>query len=312
MPHPVSFDIPEDFRARADRDQKFAAFSDGLPALVQSLVEEWELTPDGEPGHGSCALTMPVRTPDGTPTVLKVGFPHEEAEHEALALQTWRGDGAAQLLRADPGRWALLLERLDAGRDLRSVGEIEACEVVAGLYSKLHVAALPRLRTLSTFVQRWTERLAALPVDVPVPRRLVEHAASLGHAFVEDPMTDAALIHGDLHYENVLAGEREPWQVIDPKPMAGDPHYEVAPMLWNRWDEAVGTGDARGTVRRRFHTIVDAAGLDEERARDWVVVRAMHNALWALEGAASADVQLDADDREWITICVALAKAVQD
>ena len=50
--------------------------------------------------------------------------------------------------------------------------------------------------------------------------------------------------------------------------MNGDPHYEVAPMLWNRWDEL--TGNIRDGVRRRFYTLVDAAGLDEERARAWV------------------------------------------
>lgn len=29
----------------------------------------------------------------------------------------------------------------------------------------------------------------------------------------------------------------------------------------------------RAAVRRRFHTVVDVAGLDEDRARAWVVVR---------------------------------------
>ncbi len=73
---------------------------------------------------------------------------------------------------------------------------------------------------------------------------------------------------------------------IDPKPMSGDPHYEVAPLLWNRWDELAGPGSGqsvRDGVRRRFHATVDAAGLDEDRARDWVVVRMLHNALWELE-----------------------------
>ena len=120
---------------------------------------------------------------------------------------------------------------------------------------------------------RWTERLAQLPADAMVPRRLVEQAVSLGRAFVADTATDARMIHGDLHYENVLAADREPWLVIDPKPMTGDPHYEVAPMLWNRWEEVVASGDVRGALRRRFHTLVDVAGLDEQRARDWVVVR---------------------------------------
>ena len=44
-------------------------------------------------------------------------------------------------------------------------------------------------------------------------------------------------------------------------------------MLWNRWDEMVATGGVRDAVRRRFHTLVDIAGLDEDRARDWVVLR---------------------------------------
>jgi streptomycin 6-kinase len=134
---------------------------------------------------------------------------------------------------------------------------------------------------------------------------MVEQAISLGRAFLQDEASVGRIIHGDLHYENVLAADREPWLLIDPKPMSGDPHYEVAPMLWNRWDEL--QGQVRDGVRRRFHTIVDAAGLDEDRARDWVVVRMMHNAMWAIEDGIETD-----SDREWLTICVALAKAVQD
>ena len=118
------------------------------------------------------------------------------------------------------------------------------------------------------------------------------------------------MVHGDLHYGNVLAADREPWLAIDPKPVSGDPHYEPAPMLWNRWDELA--GDVRGGVRRRFHALVDTAGLDEDRARDWVVVRMVHNALWALQDAEARDRGLDDADREWITIAVAVAKAVQD
>ena len=74
--------------------------------------------------------------------------------------------------------------------------------------------------------------------------------------------------------------------MIDPKPMSGDPHYELAPMLWNRYDELA--GDVRDGLRRRFHTLVDHAGLDEDRARDWVVVRMVLNANWAVQDAQRA------------------------
>jgi streptomycin 6-kinase len=112
------------------------------------------------------------------------------------------------------------------------------------------------------------------------------------------------MIHTDLHYANVLAGDREPWLAIDPKPLNGDPHYEIAPMLWNRWEELGSAGrSVRDGIRLRFHTLVDAAGFDERRARDWVVLRMMVNALRHLEGAA---------EEPYLTECVTIAKSVQD
>jgi streptomycin 6-kinase len=305
------FATPPAFTAQAARDERFRAFVDRLPRLVADLLDDWALGVDGDPWHGHGAVVLPVRTTGGRPAALKVTYPHDEAEHEHLGLQAWHGNGTVQLLRADPRRWALLLERLHGDEDLGTIDALEACEVVAGFYPRLHVPALPQLRRLSTYVATWTDRLAALPVDAPVPHRLVEQAVSLGRDLASDPGTDARMIHGDLHYANVLAGDREPWLVIDPKPVAGDPHYEVAPLLWNRWDEVVASGDVRAAVRRRFHTVVDAAGLDEERARDWVVVRELHNVLWCIEDAERARTPLDADDRAYVTRAVSVAKAVQ-
>jgi streptomycin 6-kinase len=309
---PLPFALPTAFRGFGEADSRFAAFLERLPGLVAGLVEDWSLRYDGEPRHGMGALVVPVRTETGTPAMLKVNLPHDEAAHEHLGLRAWDGNGTVQLLRADPHRWALLLERLHADTDLTSVPVLEACEIVAGFYPRLHVPALPQLRPLSSYVQKWTDGLTALPSDAPVPRRYVEQAIALGRDLSADPATDTRMIHGDLHYFNVLAADREPWLVIDPKPMAGDPHYEVAPLLWNRWEEAVAGGDVRAEVRRRFHTVVDAAGLDEDRSRDWVVVRELHNVLWTIEDAVRERRSLDAGDRDWITIAVTIAKAVQD
>ena len=308
----LPFDLPPTFLAQGAPGSPFAQFLDRLPRLVADLLGEWQLTHDGDPRHGVGALVVPVQTTAGRPAVLKVSFPHDEAEHEHLALQAWHGNGAVLLLRADPHRRALLLERLHADEDLTDLWDLEACELVAGFYRRLHVPALPRLRRLSAYVGAWTDRLAALPPDAPVPRRLVDQAVALGRSFATDGATDARTIHGDLHYQNVLAADREPWLVIDPKPMAGDPHYEPAPMLWNRWEEVVASGNVRDAVRRRFHTIVDTAGLDEDRARDWVVVREVLNALWTVEEAVEEHRALSARDRSAITAAVAIAKAVQE
>ena len=270
-----------------------------LAPTVQDFTARWQLVPDGELMSGHCSLVRPVRTPDDVSAVLKIGFPDEESEHEHLALRRWGGHGAVRLLAAEPRRRALLLERLHA-RDLAAVPDDEACRIVAGLYGALHVPPLPQLRSLSSLVERWTAELAELPRSAPIPRRLVEQAITLGREMSSDRAAECVL-HADLHYTNVLAGEREPWLVIDPKPINGDPHYEIAPMLWNRWDEIA--GDVRDGVRRRFWTLVDAAGFDEERARGWVIVRMVHNAMWAIQ---------DQDDPSWLTTCIAVAKAVQE
>jgi streptomycin 6-kinase len=277
--------------------------------MVRDLLAEWELTVDGSSTHGEGALIVPVLTADGTPAALKVHLPDEESEHEHLVLRTWNGDGAVRLLRADPHRFALLLERLHPV-DLTTVPVPEGCEVVAGFYRRLHVPAGPQFRTLSSYVRRWADDLLALPVDAPVPRRYVEQAGSLARDFVSDPACDGTLIHGDLHQMNVLGADREPWLVIDPKGLSGDPHYEVAPLLWNVWDEVTGSGDVRAAIRRRFHTVVDVAGLDEDRARDWVIVRELFNVSWAIEDLAGGPV--DAESRDWITTSLTIAKAIQD
>lgn len=295
-------ELPDAVRAMSARGPRWQAWVDGLPKLVRAQIAEWELTPDGPPTHGYCSIVVPARTRDGDTAVLKVGFPDEESEHEHLALRRWAGHGAVRLLRAEPHRRAILLERLHS-RNLNELWDIEACEVVASIYARIHVPALPQLRSLTEYVHRWTTQLQALPRNAPVPRRLVEQAIGLGTDLAAEPASAATLIHGDLHYENVLAADREPWLAIDPKPLNGDPHYELAPMLWNRWDEL--TGYVRDGVRRRFYALAEAAGLDADRARAWVIVRVMHNAMWEL----TENVEPDAD---WLTTCVAIAKAVQD
>ena len=296
----LPFDLPAGFLAHAGRGERWAAWIDSVPRRLAHALEAWDLVVDGPPQHGHTAVVVPVSA-DGEPAVLKAGWPFEERRQEWLALRHWDGRGAVRLLRADPSANVLLLERLGAS-DLRTVEAIEACEVVAGLYGALHVPAPARLDRLSATVARWTDDLAALPRSAPFPRRLVEQAVHLGRALASDPATDGTLVHTDLHDENVLAARRAPWVAIDPQPLSGDPHYEPAPMLWNRWDEVLAARDPRFAIRRRFHTLVDVAGLDEQRARDWVVVREAHNAMWAIEESDAARV----------TTAVTIIKAVQD
>lgn len=299
--------LPPGVLAMAARGAAWQEWVDRLPGLVRDLIAEWELRTDGKPLHGFTAVVIPVVTRTGLMAVLKIGYPDEESDLEHLALTRWDGRGAVRLLRADPHRRALLLEHL-RGQDLGDYNDLEACRVVADLYRHLHIPAPHQFRRLSSVLVQPLTQLRALERSAPLPRRLVEHAVSLAGDFVKDDDTDGTLIHGDLHYGNVLMAGRESWLAIDPKPVSGDPHYELAPMLWNRSAELA--GDLRNGVRRRFHALVDGSGFDEDRARDWVVVRMAINAVWRLTDRGPIDTELS--DEDWLTLCIAVAKAVQD
>jgi streptomycin 6-kinase len=192
------------------------------------------------------------------------------------------------------------VERLST-RTLSALPDTEACEVVTRLYRRLHVPALPQLPSLSAHVAQWRRGLEALPRGAAIPRRLVEQALTQSRDILSRP-DDVVVVHGDLHYGTVLAADREPWLAIAPRAFNGDPHYELAPMLWHRWPEL--RGNIRDGVRRRFWALVDSAGLDEDRARAWAVLRVVHAATRELGDGAVADAA--------VTRYVAIAKAVQD
>jgi streptomycin 6-kinase len=56
------------------------------------------------------------------------------------------------------------------------------------------------------------------------------------------------LVNQDLHADNILRAEREPWLAIDPKPLLGEREFGLAPVIralsWaiqNRMSDTVST-----------------------------------------------------------------------
>ncbi|MEU9280708.1 aminoglycoside phosphotransferase family protein [Streptomyces sp. NPDC048342] len=255
------------------------AFVAALPGRAERFLDRWGLRPDGPSMYGRCALVLPVLRPDdGVRAVLKLQDVDDETAGEPVALRAWGGAGAVRLLRADPETGTLLLERLDAGRRLADLPDSRAATlVVARLLARLTAAEAPQgLRRLADVAVRLRERAAVALAAYPEPaeRRLLgDCAAALGEVAGEP---GDRLLHWDLHFENVLASDRAPWLAIDPKPLAGDPGFDLFPALWNRFDA--------GEVRWRFDAMTDVLGLDRERARAWTLGRVLQNAVWRIEG----------------------------
>ncbi|WP_192342088.1 aminoglycoside phosphotransferase family protein [Streptomyces sp. VITNK9] len=253
------------------------AFIDALPELAAGFLDRWGLRLDGSAMHGWAALVLPVVAGDGTPAVLKLQILDAETEGEPVALRLWDGDGAVRLLDHDPATGTMLLERLDPTRTLAHVADSrEAALVVARLLAHLTATpAPPGLRHLGDIARGMLERTPRALERVPDPadRRLIADCAAAVREVVDEP--GDRLLHWDLHYENVLGSERAAWLAIDPKPLAGDPAFDLMPALDNRYEP--------GETRWRFDAMTDVLGLERERARAWTLGRVLQNCLWNVE-----------------------------
>jgi streptomycin 6-kinase len=224
--------------------------------------------------YAFASLAMPVTRSDGTAAVLKIQFPDRESEHEAAALARWDGDGAILLMAHDADRHALLLERCEPGTPLSELSPDDALDIMVGLLPRLSKPAGPPFRSLSEEARWWAEQLPGQwdRAGRPFELRLLEAALELLDALPRS-QGEQVLLHQDLHADNVLRAGREPWLVIDPKPLVGEREFGIAALV--RGQEL---GSGRDAARHRFDRLTGDLSLDVDRARGWVLVQTL---AWA-------------------------------
>jgi streptomycin 6-kinase len=261
-----------------------AGWLDRLPELAGECAEQWSLRL-GEPFEGShVSLVVPARLQDGTRGVLKINFPEPESEHEADALEHWRGEGAVQLLAHDAERRALLVERCEPGTPLWELADDDhatriASRVLARIWRP--PPAAHRFRPLSVEAARWEVELpdAWERLGRPFEADLLEEAVAACRELGPD-QGDPVVLHQDFHGGNVLRAQREPWLAIDPKPLVGEREFDAASLLRDRRDLLVRPGAGR-IVQRRLDLLGSELDLDRERMRRWGIAHAL---AWGVSG----------------------------
>ena len=222
-------------------------------------------------------------TSDGEQVVIKVQDPHRESEHEAEALRVWDGDGAIRLLDEEPEAYALLLERCLPGTPLSAADADTALAVFVELLPRLWKPAGSPFRSLAAEATWWADSLEETweRFGRPFERRLLD-AALEALEQLRRTQGPQVLLHQDLHGDNVLAAQREPWLVIDPKPLAGEREFAIAPIVRSRE-----LGHSRREVLERFDRLVSELGLDRDRARGWTIGQTI---AWGFGNTVHADV----------------------
>ena len=256
-----------------------------LPSAVEDLARRWSLDVERpfQPG-GVASWVAPARGSGGRRMVLKLGWRHDEAMHEADGLKTWDGRGTVRLLDAlvTADTNALLLEACEPGGPLsQALPAHEQDVIVAGLLRRLWIQPPGGhlFRPLQSMCDLWADEFAErYPAAATPGLRLDPGLVSSGiELWRLLPATGdrAVLLFTDLHPGNVLAAERESWLAIDPKPYLGDPTYDPLQHMLNF--PARLASDPVGFVRR----MAGLLELDSERLRQWLFARCIQESLTA-------------------------------
>jgi streptomycin 6-kinase len=236
---------------------------------------------------------------DGSPAVIKTE-PDRGAEDEFItgvdALVLYAGRGMVRVLRVAHAERIVLMELVVPGEPLWSAPIDRALHGVASVMAKLRKAppdhrSFPNVRA---YQRAWPNHVRHYGGPGPIDADLFEIGEQL---FTElcDSSAAAVVLHGDLHYGNVLSSDREGWVAIDPKGVTGEPCYEVGDILRNRVDELYEMSSPAQAMRRRVEALADLTGFDRERIRLWALAQAVLSEVWTADDPArGADVDLRA------------------
>ncbi|MGI9234679.1 MAG: aminoglycoside phosphotransferase family protein [Woeseiaceae bacterium] len=231
-------DIPTTTEKSIGKTERGRDWLKSLPDVVALLAEKWDLDlMEPFSDEATASWVAPCESPHGR-AVLKVGFPHWEADYEIDGLMAWNGGCTVHLIAADKPRHALLLERCEPGTVLRTQPESKQDSVIAELCRELWRTPAPNhIRTLENMIGRWCDHAERHYAELPQTGENVDfELAERGLAELQRLANSAIvpkLLATDLHAGNVLASSRRPWLVIDPKPHVGDACYDLTQHLMN-------------------------------------------------------------------------------
>ncbi|MBE7163017.1 MAG: phosphotransferase, partial [Williamsia herbipolensis] len=193
--------------------------------------------------------------------------------------------------------FVLLLERCTPGERLVDRDDLDPehrLRIAGGLLPELWHAGVPTSSPFERLVDvcdEWADlveermRVHRPPLDAGVVRRGVALLREL-------PRTagTTVVLHGDYNPGNVLTATREPWLVIDPKPMAGDPAYDLCPLLM-QVDDPFALREVDGVLRDRTALLAEVSGESVPRILAWCVARHTEWALWSVSRSEPADAE---------------------
>jgi streptomycin 6-kinase len=250
-----------------------------LPALVSSLEADWSIIVGRPYMGGSEAFVAEATRSDGTSAILKVLMPGagHDSSSEATVLRIVGGEGCPALYRYDPGRRALLMERL--GRPMFELGlplsrRLEIlCDTTARIWRPAPDCGLPtgaeKARWLAGFVARLWEEL-----DHPCSEKALEYALVSARRRERAHRDEkAVVVHGDVHQLNALQSDGG-FKLIDPNGLLAEAEYDLGVLMRGDPVELLA-----GDPFERACWLAARTGLDPVATWEWGVIERLSSGL---------------------------------
>ena len=91
------------------------------------------------------------------------------------------------------------------------------------------------------------------------------------------------LLHGDLHYGNILSSDRAGYLLIDPKGVIGEPAFDIGYLVSRPMPSARDHLPLSRAIARRLGVLPEALDLDRRRVAAYAYVAAALSLAWAIE-----------------------------
>ena len=259
---------------------------DRLPAILMRCEQRWGLTMSPPFAHLSFNYVAPATRSDGTAVIVKVCTTSDEFPQQWEALRLFDGHGMVQLLEYDVEDEVLVLECLQPGTLLSTEEDDEKATTIAANVMQQMWRPVSGDHAFAT-VEKWGRGFERLRTyykggSGPFPLRLLEVAERL-FAELSASSAEPVLLHGDLHHENILAAQRQPWLAIDPKGLVGEAVYETGALLRNKLTPVFQAAEPRRVMERRVAQLADELGFEKARIRGWGLAQAVLSVWWNIE-----------------------------
>jgi streptomycin 6-kinase len=254
-----------------------------LAALTAELSNKYQLTDLVRASYMSFNYVA-SGVQNKNPIILKLGLDQKALAKETACLKAFANHGAAEVIATQPGM--ILMQRANPGTTLKEYfpdRNKPSVAILCECIQQLQKAEIPKQHDFLHL----QELLSILDNDLDIPGKILSKAKQLREKLLSST-EKTALLHGDLHHENILK-HGDGWLVIDPKGFVGDSVFEVCAFTHNPMPELLQQANPIEIINDRIQLCADLLGFDQQRIQDWLYVKSVLCWAWCLDDNIEPD-----------------------